>query len=405
MTVELRPIGEDEVDAYAGQLSRVFSGNRPLPTAVDWLRRRIELDRTLAGFEQGGMVASAAAITMTITVPGGGQVGCAGVTGVSVLPTHRRRGILSALMRRQLDDVHERGEPVAALYASQAPIYGRFGYGIGTWHAEVALPRGRSALRTRGEDRRPRLVEREEAVRAATRVHDLVAAQHPGAVHRAGEFWEGRFADLPEQRGGASELNHAVLDGPDGPEGFVSYRLRRNPMHSNGVVAVRDLLAATPEASLALWRYCTGIDLSHRLTAGGRPLGEPVQLALADPRALSMAVDDGIWVRLVDLRAALAARRYAASGRLVLRVHDEFCPWNDGTWELEAGPDGAARCEPGEGAADLELATRDLASAYLGANSFARLAAAALVSGSREAVARADALFRTDGIPWCPTHF
>lgn len=405
MSYELRPLAEDQLEAYAAQLSRVFTGSRPT-TPVDWLRSRIELDRSLAAFDAGGMVGTAGIHSFEMTVPGALPVRCAGVTQVSVLPTHRRQGILRALMRRQLDDIRERGEPLAALYASQAPIYGRFGYGIATWQTSVVLPRGRSALRVPPADRlRVRLVERAEATAAAARLHDAVAATRPGAIRRDARHWDDRFVDLPDQRGGASELNHAVVAGEGGVEGLVSYRLRRNPMHSNGTVRVRDLLATTGEASLALWRYCTGIDLSHRLTAENRPLDEPVRLALRDPRALAVTVRDGVWLRLVDVTAALRARRYAGPGRLVLRVHDAFCPWNEGCHRLEVGEDGVAECVLAEGAPDLELDAGDLASAYLGASSFAGLAAAGLATGPPAALALADRLFQSDHAPWCPTHF
>jgi predicted acetyltransferase len=406
MSIEVRPIQPGEVDAYTAQLIRVFQGSRPTPLQLEWSARSIELDRAIAAFDEGQMVASAGVVSFPMTLPGGTAARCAGITRVSVLPTHRRQGILRAMMREQLDDVHARGEPIAALYASQAPIYGRFGYGPATWHARVELDRPRAALRSDPPALRLRLVGPEEAIRVANTVHETVAARRPGAAHRTALYWEHRFLDTPERRAGGSELNCVVADGDAGVEGFLSYRLHRLSVPSeSGTVRAGDLLATTPAAYTELWRFATSIDLMDRVEAEDRPADEPFQWALADPRALRLSLADGIWVRLVDVEAALAARRYSAPGHLVVRVRDEFCAWNARTHELEARPDGSATCRPSEAAADIELEVGDLGACYLGGNRFATLAAAGRVAGTPEAVARADALFRSAEAPWCPTHF
>jgi predicted acetyltransferase len=406
MSVEVRPIRADELDAYTAQLIRVFQGSRPTPLQLEWSARNVELDRATAAFDQGQMVASAGVYSLPMTLPGGTVAGCAGVTRVSVLPTHRRQGYLRALMRHQLDDIHARGEPIAALYASEAPIYGRFGYGPATWHANVGLKRARSALRSTAPVCRLRFVEPDEAIRVATAVHDALAPQRPGAVHRPGLYWENRFLDTPERRSGGSELNHVVAEGEAGVEGFVSYRLHRRFVRSeHGTVRVGDLLATTAAAYTELWRFATSVDLMDRVEAHDRPADEPFRMALVDARALRVSLEDGIWVRLVDVAQALAARRYSAPGRLVLRVHDPFCPWNEGAFEIEAGADGAAACRPTAAAADLEIDVDDLGACYLGGNRFAALAAAGRVTGGAGAVVHADAMFRSAETPWCPTHF
>lgn len=406
MTFEIRSIQEGELDAYTAQLTRTFGGSRPTEAQLEATRRNVEIDRATAAYDDGRMVASAGVHSFRMTVPGGAAVACAGVTRVSVLPTHRRRGILRRLMRQQLDDVRRRGEPIAALYASQAPIYGRFGYGPATWHAHVELARGRSALRSAPPELHLRFVERDEAIRIATEVHNRVAAGRAGAAHRSATYWEDRLHDPPERRTGASELNCVVAETDGGVEGFLSYRLiRRFVPTERGTVRVGDLLATTTAAYLDLWRFCTSIDLMTRIEAPDRPADEPFRMALADPRALEVSVADGIWLRLVDVGAALEARRYAKPGRLVLHVRDEFCGWNDGTYALDVGPDGTGSCRRTESAADVELEVGDLAAGYLGGTRFVSLAGAGRVAGSAQAVDLADAMFLSDQTPWCPTHF
>lgn len=407
MTVEIRAITVDEVPAHVAQLTRVFGGGSPHPGQVEWMQRVLEVERAIGGFENGAMVASAGVATLDMTLPGGTVARCAGVTRVSVLPTHRRRGILRALMRQQLDDIHARGEAIAALYASQAAIYGRFGYGPATWHADVRLNRPRSALRLRPDEAiRTRLVPTEAAIEVATAIHSAVAAATPGAVGRGSLYWEGRFLDRPEQREGMSELNHVVVEDVEGGlEGFASYRIERHGFGDDGAVHIRDLLAATARAYNELWRFCAGIDLMARTEARQRPADEPLRMALADPRALNMRLTDGIWIRLVDVPAALIARRYSRPGRLVIRVRDEFCPSNQGTHELEVGDDGTADCRASDGAPDLELDVSDLGACYLGGTRFGALSATGLVSGNADGVERADAMFRSEKTPWCPTHF
>lgn len=408
MSIEVRTIRQDEVDAHTAQLTQVFWGSRPSELHRVSTANLLEVDRTTAAYDRGAMVASASVISLTMTLPGAVAVPCAGVTRVSVLPTHRRRGILRALMRQQLDAIREQGEPIAALYASQAPIYGRFGYGPATWHAHGTLRRPRSTLRSVPPDRRLRFVDFDEAVHAATAVHDQLAPRHPGAAHRSQPYWETHLVDSPDRREGASDLNHVVAEDDSGHiDGFVSYRLARpaSPAGERGSVRVRDLLATTPAAYLVLWRYCAAIDLTSQVEVRDRPLDEPVRMALADPRALQLSLSDGVWVRLVDVADALGSRRYAQAGRLVLRVRDEFCGWNAGSYELESAEDGTAICRRTEAPADLELDAGDLAACFLGGNQFQTLGAALRVAGSPAAIQRADAMFRSAATPWCPTHF
>lgn len=407
MTIQVRIPEADELPGFFDQLSRIFSGNSAIPENLERNRALTELGRTLVAHDGPQLVGTAGASSFQMTVPGGVDVPTAGITQVSVAATHRRRGVLRAMMRRQLDDVHARGEPLAALYASQAPIYGRFGYGVGAWHSHLVIPRGRSAFQQPARDGRVRVVDGEAALAAIPDLHERLRRAQPGSVSRPRAYWEVRVADPPDFRRGRSEAWFLVHDGDAGPDGFATYRVapRWNAEDPGGTLYLMDLLGATPAATAALWRFCLDVDLMTRLEAAARSPEDPVRHLLADPRAARNRVYDGLWVRLVDVPAALAGRRYSADEALVLEVRDEFCPWNAGRWELHAFA-GGAQCRRSEREPDLSLDVADLAAAYLGGNRFAALAAAGRVEArDPNTVQRAERLFASSPAPWCTTHF
>ena len=407
MTIEVRVPEAAELPAFFDQLSRIFSGNTLKPGTLERNRLLTELDRTLVAYDGPQQVGTAGAFSLQMTVPGDVDVPAAGVTRVSVSATHRRRGVLREMMRRQLDDVHERGEPLAALYASQAPIYGRFGYGVATWHSRLVIPRGRSTFRRLGRDGRVRVVDGDTAMAVIPDLHERLRRSQPGAVGRTREYWGVRVADPSDFRQGRSELWFLLHDGDSGPDGFAIYRVvhKWTGEDPGGTLFLIDLLAANPAATAALWRFCLDVDLMARLEAASRSSEDPVRHLLADPRAARSHVYDGVWLRLVDVPAALAGRRYSAEGAATFEVRDEFCPWNAGRWKLRGGP-GGAECRRSQREPDLSLDAADLAAAYLGGNRFATLAAAGRVEAREPgAVQRADMLFASSLAPWCTTHF
>jgi predicted acetyltransferase len=367
----------------------------------------LEWDRTLAVLEGGEIVATAGILSFEMTVPGGESLPCGGVTRVSVRSTHRRRGLLTAMMRQQLDDMHERGEPLAALYASEAPIYGRFGYGVATYQTELQIDRARGAfaqpVATSGT---LETVDVPTAVRLFAEVWDEARADQPGMLGLDQNWWRFLLADPESRRDGASPHYRVVYRLGDRPTGFVLYRIKMKWEASvpDGSLHVEFLIAADAEAYAALWRYLLDVDLMSRVSASMRPLDEPLRFLLADSRQRT-AVEDGLWLRLVDVQRALAGRRYAVDDRLVVRVRDTFCPWNAGHFEVNGGPS-AAQCQTCDDDPDLELDVADLAAVYLGGNRFRTLHEAGRVRELRSgAVARADAMFATDRAPWCPSHF
>jgi predicted acetyltransferase len=362
----------------------------------------------LAVFDGRQVVGTAGIFSYQMAVPGGGSLACGGVTRVGVAATHRRRGLLTAMMRRQMDDIHERGEPLAALYASEAPIYGRFGYGLASYMTEIEIQRLQADfLEPRPTGGRVVMVDVPAAVDVFTDVWSRVQPTQPGMLTLDARWWRVVLADLETTRHGFSPHYRVVYEVEGKPAGFALYRIKMDWDATGpiGVLRVDHLIAASAEAYAALWRYLLDVDLIARVTAEARPVDEPLRFLLADSRQPKTSIDDGIWLRLVDVPAALAGRRYATQGRLVLRVRDAFAPWNDGHYELNGGPTDAV-CERCTDDPDLELSAADLAAVYLGGNRFHTLHQAGRVHEfHRGAVARADVMFASDRAPWCPSHF
>ena len=404
MTVEIRTAtSEEELRRGIAPIFHYFGTPEPTADSMTRFVPVLSPERVHAAHEDGAVVGGAAAFSFELTVPGG-RVPAAGVTVVGVLPTHRRRGILSGLMRAQLDDVRERGEPVAYLWASESPIYGRFGYGLASLAADIELKRDRAAfVQPAASLGAVRLVSTEEALELLPPVYEDVAAVTPGMFARSAPWWESRvLADAEWRRAGGGELVRAVLELDGRPEAYALYRL--HPSFANGVstgrTSVLEALGRTPQATRAIWRYLLDIDWMERITASLLPADHPLLLLTAEPGRLRFALGDGLWVRLVDVEAALAARTYRAGEPVVLEVTDAFCPWNEGRYRVSGG---VARTDE---EADLALGVADLAAVYLGGFTFAQLARSLRVEELRAgAVERADSLFRTDLAPWCPEIF
>jgi predicted acetyltransferase len=389
-------------------MRRAFGAALPTDEELALSKEITEFDRTLAFFDGSEIVATAGIFSYQMTVPGGGSLACAGVTRVAVLSTHRRRGLLTAMMRRQLDDVHERGEPLAALYASEAPIYGRFGYGLATYQASIEIDRSHAAFAGKViGDGRLVMVDVAAAVPAFTGVWAQARRGQPGMLGLEERWIKNMLTDLEAHREGASPQYRVLYQAGDQPAGFAVYRIKMgwDAAGPNGTLRLEMLIATTAEAYAALWRHVLDVDLMARVSAEMRPVDEPVRFLLADSRQPRTRIDDGIWLRLVDVAAALASRRYAVDGRLVFHVRDDFCPWNDGLLELQGGPTGA-EARRTKATADIEIAAADLGALYLAGNKFHTLLEAGRLRELRPgAVARADAMFATDRAPWCPSHF
>ena len=363
------------------------------------------LDHMHAAFDGKRAVGGAGAFPFDFSIPGG-SVPCAGVTVVGVFPTYRRRGILTSMMRAQLDAAHERGEPIAALWASDERIYGRYGYGLASLIGEVNLPRPHADFAVAIEDPGTvRYVDGADVPKTLGPIWKHACRERPGMFARSNEWWKSRIVhDPPQWRRGLGPKRFAVVELGGSVEGYVIYR--HDPKWEGGVpdagkVVVAEVLARSFEAEVALWRYLLDIEWSGAVAAYRLPLDHPLFWILDQPRRMKMRVGDGLWVRLLDVGAALSARSYSAHGPIVFQVKDEFCSWNSGRWKLEDGEAKKTRAE-----ADLACDVTVLGSVYLGGFTFAQLVRGGRIEElKRGAAARADAKFRTDVQPWCPEVF
>ncbi|HET7566668.1 MAG TPA: GNAT family N-acetyltransferase [Gaiellaceae bacterium] len=404
MAIEIRAPRDEELRDVLVTLEAAFGGGleneeRELAST----RKTMPLDRVLAAFDDGRIVGTAAAWPFRITIPGG-ELPCPGVTWVGVLPSHRRRGLATALMRRQLDDVHARGEPLAGLWASEGPIYGRFGYGQAAPLHMLDATAPDFALRDDpGLAGRIRIVTLEEAREQLPPIYDRVRPTRPGMLSRSPEWWsEERLSDRWD-RPGAGPRFHAVLELDGADEGYAIYKVEQKGDRGipDGAVRVVEALATSTRATQELWRFLFSIDLTSVVDARLLDPAAPLFWSVADPRRLRLRYTDGLWLRLVDVDAALRARSWAGGDSVVLEVRDAFCPWNAG--RHRAGGD-AGRAD-GE-TPDLALDVADLASLYLGGVDAVLLHASGRIEERTPgAVERAAALFRTPLPPFCPEVF
>jgi predicted acetyltransferase len=403
VALEIRKPADDELRACMQAACDAFA--EPLEEA-DWERERVtvKLDRAVGAFDDGRPVGFSASYEFDLTVPGGEAVPTAGVTWVAVLPSHRRRGILRASMEQLFRDAVDHGEPFAALYASEAAIYGRFGYGVATHGVTLNAESKRIALRDDpGREGSVRLVDEEEAFERFSPLYERLRTGRPGMLSRSEHWWRRhRLADYEHWRRGASKRFNALLELDGTPAGYAVYRIKDewDDGYPKGQVRVVEAFATSPVATRELWRYLFSIDLTTRVEAELVDPASPLFLLSVDPRALHLSVRDGLWLRLVDVGEALRRRSYAGDDTVVLEVRDAPLPDNAGTYRV------GARVERTDDDADLALDVSDVASAYLGAFSFEQLAAAGRVEERRDgAVARASALFRTPLPPHCPEVF
>lgn len=405
MDFELRPITRDELPAFV-RVDGVGFGFTPEPDRADgWATH--DFDRTLAAFDGDDLVGASRNYSLEVTPPGASPIPAAGLSWVSVLPTHRRRGILRAMMGGLLDDAVARNEPVAILTASEGGIYSRFGFGVATRALEVELDRGRVEFRDAPPAGRLRLVDRSEAEVVAMDLFEQVRRTRTGAVARPKPWWGDEFFDpRPKPRG----IPYAVVfESGRGIDGLASYWVRRDPANEEaGTVDVFDVIPATDEAGRALWQFLCEIDLTTTIHSDNVPVDTPLPWMLVSPRAMQVTgVADWLWLRVLDAPRALEARRYAVEGRLVLELRDDLRPDGSasGRFVLDGGPDGASAART-DSSPDLVLRVDDFGGTYLGDTRFGVLAQAGRVEEHTDgAVARADAMFAADRAPFAWTHF
>jgi predicted acetyltransferase len=439
----IRPITDDEYAGFRRVHDHAF--NTGPATAASWPRivRQFEAERSLAAFDgsegsEGSegpdgsygsgreIVGTAGVYSFLMAVPGA-VLPVAGVTAVSVLPTHRRRGILRSLMHRQLADIAARAqEPIAALWASETPLYGRYGYGRASSHAHFRFGRGEGALSASAPvdpTLTLRLAEPGEVAGDLAKVYATVAARQPGFFERDDDWWERVLEDPEEERRDASPLRCLLAADGDGGvggggvggggvRGYALYRTfarwEEGTVLPDSALIIWELVHTDQAAGAALWRDLLSRDLVTEVTADLRPADDPLLNQLHDSRRARPRLSDNLWVRIIDLPAALSRRAYAGPVDVVLEVTDGLLPANAGRWRLRATGDGggAVSCVRTDDQADIALDVGELGAAYLGGTRLGALAAAGLVSEVRPGtLGRLSAAMTWDPAPWCPRIF
>lgn len=398
----IRTLTEADLPVFSGVLASAFLID-PSEEFLAEERNVFEPSRSHAVFDGETMIGTGELLSRRLVLPGADPVPVGAVTSIGVAPGHRRRGVLSMIMRGQLELLHEIGEPLAALWASEGGIYGRFGYGLGAQAARFSLPRGTAFRRDVAVDPGPvRELPRERALPLVRDIYDRVWHTRAGYLDRTDSAWEYHLADGPWRREGQTSFRFAVH-----PQAYAVYRAKHDwqARGPRSTVTVHELTAATPAAYAAILRYLLDIDLVGEVVLR---LGadDPLVHMLADPRAAIRTMFDALWLRLVDVDRALMARRFLVPVDLVLDVTDELCPWNAGRWRLVVGPDGRAEVTRTDRPVDLALDVVALGTAFLGGTRLSTLAGAGRVRECRPgALARASLAFLHDDEPRCLENF
>lgn len=404
---EIRIVTDEELDLFRSRLSRGFGGDADTDEdAASRFLSVFESDRMFAVFDGKDIVGTGGAFSFGLTVPGGATVPMGGTTMVTVQPTHRRRGILRELMSRHLDEVADRGEPIAGLWASESAIYSRFGYGPASFRHNMEVDTGllESDL---SSDGKVRLIDADEAASTLPDVYESVRSGGPGMLTRSADWWSARvLADSEDRRGGKSAQRYLVHESDGRVDGYAIYRQKSvwENFVSNGEIDLKELIAQDPAARRALWAFLTNIDLFPHLDWWNAPVDDPLPMLVDDSRRVRRSLSDALWIRVMDVPAALQAREYTHDGALTLGVHDRNRAATDGTFRLEV-VDGEVQCQSTEDRPDVELDISVLGHLYLGGGNAVTMAASGKIDGDPAEVSALHRLFRTDVAPWCPEVF
>lgn len=412
--IELRGIERHEAPAFRTAVSFGFGSDvlpdeELSPQAVESFLEVAPLATMLVAVDGGRFVATFASRDFDLALPGGASAPMAGATMVTVLPTHRRRGLLTALIERHLAQAVERGQVLAGLRASEETIYGRFGYGSAAPCYALHLPAGAVSVPAPapgGERLGLRLVTADEAATLLPAAYDRHWRSYAGLLSRSPAWWRERLIGDPEhRRRGATARRHVVTERGGVVTGWASYRQRDSwsAGDADGSVEVEDLLAFDDEARRALWHYLTHVDLYPNVAWAECPLDDPIFLEVDRPRRLVVRRHDTLWLRLLDPVRAFEARRYERDGAVTLAVTDPL-GIAAGTWRLTV-EGGRAECRPAAGPAEVTLDCRAAGAAYLGGVPVLTLTRAGWAEGAADAVARLDGMLRTARAPWSPEHF
>ena len=401
----IRPVTDEEYPAFVTAFIEGFADDVPSETFAAQMRTTLPPERTLAAFVGGSIVGTFGGYALDVAVPGGAMVPMEGTTVVTVFPTHRRMGLLRSMMASHLANAARAGYAIAGLWASESDIYGRFGYGTATRYQSYELKTSGVAFRSEVAIDRVRRIAADEAHGILSAVFEAVLSTRPGMFARSRAWWDHEvLADEEWMRRGRSTKRYVVHDGPDGPDGYAIYRTKPSESddnHADGKVDVIELVAATPRAHASLWSYVTRVDMCPNIRSWNVPLDDPLPAKVRESRRIrTSAVSDGLWIRILDVPAALGARTYDADGSIVVEISDPFRPTTGGRYRLEVAA-GRPAVTTSDAPADVACGIDVLGGLYLGGGDAFALSDAGRIIGDAENVARLHRIFRTDRTPWC----
>lgn len=403
--ITIRPVTDDEYPAFVTAIMEGFSEDLVADDFPEYLRRNLPAERTLAAFdEDGSIVGTFGGYHLDLTVPGG-TMPMEGTTVVTVFPTHRRQGLLRRMMDLHLDNAAAAGYPVAGLWASESNIYGRFGYGPASFNNALRLDGPLIVFRNDAPVGKVRRIAADDAPELLPPVFDRVLAKRPGMYARTSAWWSADvLTDADWARQGRTSKRFVVHDGPDGIDGYVIYRQKSahgDDAHANGEVVITELITETAAAHASIWSYLTRIDGCPNVTSWNTPMDDPLPKMVLEPRRVQLkGAYDALWIRILDVVAALTGRTYEQDGELVLDVADADRPAIGGTFRLSI-IGGTATCERSDDPADLSIDVDVLGALLLGDGGGHTYAAANRIRGAEEDVRVLDELFRTQRRPWC----
>jgi predicted acetyltransferase len=409
--IGVRPIRDDELTDYLRCVGIAFHFAAEVSDSrLELARTHFDsLDRRLGAFVAGALSGTAGSFAAQLTVPGRRTVPCAAVTQVTVLPTHRRRGLLAAMMKMQLQDAIERGELAAMLIAAEWPIYGRYGYGMAVEAAATIVDAGDAVFRDPVLEGSIELVDAATLAERAPGPFDLHRITSPGSIDRSARSWPLHVGlTPPEGNEPPRNRSRVVRRDPTGTvDGYATYDSDEKWEHNRPRVKlnVSEFIAANPAAWRDLWRYLCAVDWVTEVHANVRAVDEDLRPLLTNGRTARQADrSDHMWVRLLDVPGALEARTYEIPVHAVLEVHDPYLD-RGGRFLFEGGPDGA-QCTPTDREPDVALGIDVLGAAYLGGASLDSYRRAGRIDESTDgAIAALHRGMHTSRAPWATTNF
>jgi predicted acetyltransferase len=401
--IEIRQPEPDQFAAFTRAISIGFGGAGTfLDEQLAHFTTIVEATHPFAAFDGDRIVGTMAYLDYETANPAT-RVSTAGITMVTVSPTHRRRGILTRMMGAAITDAVDRGQAMASLYASEPAIYGRFGYGVTMFRENYKISRDRSALTIGSQpDGVVRYMNAQDGIVDARKAFDKASQSRPGWIIRSGKEWGWLGSDPEWDRNDDSELHTGIYYVNDSPEGYVNYR-RTGDGRTN--MRIDELVGVDREAELALWNYCFGIDLVEEISVRNRPPDDALPWMLQDTRALQRVPQDSIWTRIIDVPTILESRAYSSEGELTIEVIDEVGGSAAGTYVLSSSRDGAT-CVATDNSPDLTMNVAMLGSIAFGGTRPSVLERSGLIDVNiAGALSKADGIFATQKAPWTVVDF